>query len=173
VPIIEDINDEEQIVAYANQEYRNTGRHGTGSVCGELEEQAEIQERPTAYSARVGCEYETGTTHSFSSKKFAEGPIIRCSDGIDLLTASPPCQAASCAGLRLGKQDPRWLWDQAIKALEITKPRWAIFENVVGLLTIDGGLAYESILSGMERAGYWVESFIIPASAGRCLAQKK
>lgn len=84
---------------------------------------------------------------------------------IDLATFSPPCQPASCAGLRLGTRDPRFLWPQALKALEITKPRWAIFENPDGLLSLNKGMVYESICADLEGKGYWVETFIIPASA--------
>jgi DNA (cytosine-5)-methyltransferase 1 len=49
--------------------------------------------------------------------------------------------------------------------VEITQPRWAIFENPDGFLNIDGGLAYEGVCADLEGKGYWVESFIIPASA--------
>jgi DNA (cytosine-5)-methyltransferase 1 len=49
--------------------------------------------------------------------------------------------------------------------VEITKPRWVICENPPGFLSIDGGLAFESVVAGLEGAGYWVENFIIPASA--------
>lgn len=84
---------------------------------------------------------------------------------IDLATLSPPCQSSSCAGRKLGTRDTRWLWPQALRAVEITKPRWCIFENPTGFLSIDKGMAYESVCADLEGKGYWVEGFIIPASA--------
>ncbi len=84
---------------------------------------------------------------------------------IDLLCGGPPCQPASCAGLRKGKADPRFLWPQALRAVEIAQPRWVIFENPTGFLSLNGGMEYESVVYRLEGAGYWVESFIIPASA--------
>jgi DNA (cytosine-5)-methyltransferase 1 len=85
--------------------------------------------------------------------------------GIDLLCGGPPCQPSSCAGLRKGAEDPRFLWPQALRAVEITKPEWIIFENPTGLLSLNGGMEYESICARLERAGYWVEGFVVPASA--------
>lgn len=129
VPVIEDVNDEEQIAAYAS---------------GERELQVPVR-----------------SGKSRKTKAVSNGGNL----GIDLLTASPPCQPSSCAGLRLGKADPRWLWPQTIRAVEIAKPRWVICENPPGFLSIDGGLAFESVVAGLEGAGYWVENFIVPASA--------
>ena len=54
--------------------------------------------------------------------------------GVDLVWASPPCQAWSSAGRRLGAQDERngwpWTWD----AVDQIRPKWLICENVGGLL---------------------------------------
>lgn len=54
--------------------------------------------------------------------------------GVDLVWASPPCQAWSSAGRRKGPQDERngwpWMWD----AVDKIRPTWLICENVTGLL---------------------------------------
>lgn len=84
---------------------------------------------------------------------------------IDLLCGGPPCQPASCAGLRKGEADPRFLWPQALRAVEIAQPRWVIFENPTGFLSLNGGMEYEGVCTRLERAGYWVEGFVVPASA--------
>lgn len=83
---------------------------------------------------------------------------------IDILSASPPCQAASSAGRRKGTSDDRWLWDETLTILSRTRPRWAIFENVRGLLSLEGGLVFDDLLARMEKDGYEVLPFVAPAA---------
>lgn len=82
-----------------------------------------------------------------------------------LLTAGCPCQPASCAGKRRGKEDDRWLWDEAFRVLEESHPTWAIFENVAGLLSLEGGVVFDNLLAQLEGKGYEVWPVIIPACA--------
>ena len=84
---------------------------------------------------------------------------------IDILTAGFPCQPASTAGKRKGKEDERWLFPYLLKVIKDTKPRWILLENVSGLLTLEQGMAYDGILADLEEAGYTVRPFVIPASA--------
>ncbi len=84
---------------------------------------------------------------------------------IDIITAGVPCQPASCAGKRRGREDDRWLWGEAIRVLAELNPRWAIFENVAGLLSLESGMAFEHLLLDVEAQGYSVQAFIIPACA--------
>jgi len=55
----------------------------------------------------------------------------------DVWWASPPCQAWSSAGDRLGAQDPRngwpWVWDLYDALPCEDRPQWLITENVVGM----------------------------------------
>jgi site-specific DNA-cytosine methylase len=85
--------------------------------------------------------------------------------GIDLLTASPPCQAASSAGKRKGTDDARWLWPATIDVLGNLKPRWCILENVLGLLSLNGGLEFDKVCADVEAKGYEVWPAVLPASA--------
>jgi site-specific DNA-cytosine methylase len=85
--------------------------------------------------------------------------------GIDLLTASPPCQAASSAGKRKGTDDARWLWPATIDVLGNLKPRWCILENVLGLLSLNGGLEFDKVCADVEAKGYEVWPVVLPASA--------
>jgi DNA (cytosine-5)-methyltransferase 1 len=56
---------------------------------------------------------------------------------------SPPCQAFSLAGKRLGKNDKRGiLFFNSLEFIEKNKPRFFIFENVKGLLSDDGGKTF-------------------------------
>ena len=62
------------------------------------------------------------------------------SESLDIYMTSPPCQAFSLAGKRLGKADKRGvLFFNSHEFIQINKPRFFIFENVKGLLSDDGG----------------------------------
>ncbi len=112
---------------------------------------------------------------------------------IDILSTSDPCQPFSFAGKRGGKEDDRFLWPFTIKAIRAIKPKFVVFENVPGLINMAheykrvkvgmedkatyGGIykkhfyntweayIFEQILTDLEKEGYQVESFIIPACA--------
>ena len=91
---------------------------------------------------------------------------IKTFDGSDyigsfLLTAGVPCQPASRAGKQRGKKDDRWLWPEAIRALDEVRPTWAIYENPPGI----GDVGLDRILFDMESKGYKVRVFSIPACA--------
>jgi len=59
---------------------------------------------------------------------------------LDIYMTSPPCQAFSLAGKRLGKDDKRGiLFFNSHEFIQKNKPRYFIFENVKGLLSDNGG----------------------------------
>jgi DNA (cytosine-5)-methyltransferase 1 len=60
------------------------------------------------------------------------------SESLDIYMTSPPCQAFSMAGKRLGKDDDRGiLFFNSLEFIRVNKPRFFIFENVRGLLSHD------------------------------------
>lgn len=60
------------------------------------------------------------------------------SESLDIYMTSPPCQAFSMAGKRLGKEDERGiLFFNSLEFIRVNKPRFFIFENVKGLLSHD------------------------------------
>jgi len=62
------------------------------------------------------------------------------SESLDIYMTSPPCQAFSLAGKRLGKDDKRGiLFFNSYEFIQKNNPRFFIFENVKGLLSDDGG----------------------------------
>lgn len=66
------------------------------------------------------------------------------SQSLDIYMTSPPCQAFSLAGKRLGKDDKRGiLFFNSHEFIKINKPRYFIFENVKGLLSDDGGKTFQ------------------------------
>jgi DNA (cytosine-5)-methyltransferase 1 len=66
------------------------------------------------------------------------------SQSLDIYMTSPPCQAFSLAGKRLGKEDKRGiLFFNSHEFIQVNKPRFFIFENVKGLLSDDGGKTFQ------------------------------
>ena len=53
---------------------------------------------------------------------------------VDVLWASPPCQAWSSAGKRLGASDDRNGWPWTFDVVDTVRPTWLLAENVTGLL---------------------------------------
>tara|TARA_R100001440_G_C2511108_1_gene117883 strand:+ start:279 stop:1445 length:1167 start_codon:yes stop_codon:yes gene_type:complete len=69
-------------------------------------------------------------------------------DPLDLYMTSPPCQAFSQAGSRLGKKDKRGiLFFNSHEFIQKNKPRFFIFENVKGLLSHDNGKTFQEWLN--------------------------
>jgi DNA (cytosine-5)-methyltransferase 1 len=66
------------------------------------------------------------------------------SESLDIYMTSPPCQAFSLAGKRLGKDDKRGiLFFNSYEFIQKNNPRFFIFENVKGLLSDDGGNTFQ------------------------------
>lgn len=65
------------------------------------------------------------------------------SESLDIYMTSPPCQAFSLAGKRLGKKDKRGiLFFSSLEFIQVNNPKYFIFENVKGLLSDDGGKTF-------------------------------
>ena len=74
---------------------------------------------------------------------------------VDLLCGGTPCQAFSVAGKRLGVADPRGNLTLEFLALaDRVKPRWIVWENVPGVLSIDGGRTFGTVLGTLAKLGY-------------------
>jgi DNA (cytosine-5)-methyltransferase 1 len=78
-------------------------------------------------------------------------------ESLDIYMTSPPCQAFSLAGKRLGKEDKRGiLFFNSHEFIQVNKPRFFIFENVKGLLSDNGGKTFSewvAILGGKSVNG--------------------
>jgi DNA (cytosine-5)-methyltransferase 1 len=65
-------------------------------------------------------------------------------ESLDIYMTSPPCQAFSLVGNRLGKDDKRGiLFFNSYEFIQVNKPRFFIFENVKGLLSDDSGKTFQ------------------------------
>lgn len=83
---------------------------------------------------------------------------------IDIITGGFPCQPYSTAGKRLGKNDERHLFPEMLRCIKEVKPRWIVGENVRGLVSWNEGLVFHEVYDDLEREGYEVQSFLIPAA---------
>jgi len=74
---------------------------------------------------------------------------------IDLLVGGTPCQSFSVAGLRKGLADPRGnLCLTFLGLADHLRPRWILWENVVGVLSSGGGRDFGSFLGALGQLGY-------------------
>lgn len=86
--------------------------------------------------------------------------------GADLAWASFPCQDLSAAGRRAGIHGERsglvWDWLRVLDAMP-ERPKIAVAENVVGLLTANGGADYRTLHAALTDRGYRVGTVLLDA----------
>ena len=93
-----------------------------------------------------------------------DGEGRRGTDGIDLIYGGSPCQDVSVAGKRAGLGGERsGLWFEFERILSELRPRWAVIENVPGLLSSNKGRDFAVILDGLEDLGYSVGWAVLDA----------
>lgn len=108
---------------------------------------------------RLGIDYETEFAcdmdkyarityiHNYGEPKYYPKNVYDReipNESLDIYMTSPPCQAFSIAGKRLGKDDKRGiLFFNSHEFIAKNKPRYFIFENVKGLLSDDGGKTFQ------------------------------
>ncbi len=83
---------------------------------------------------------------------------------VDLICGGFPCQPVSHAGKRRGSADERWLWPEFLRIIREVRPRWALVENVPGLLSIDAGRLFGGVLRDLAESGYDAEWDIVSAA---------
>ena len=76
----------------------------------------------------------------------------------DLLVAGFPCQSFSIAGTRGGLNDTRGtLFFEIARICEEKKPQYLLLENVLGLLSDDGGRTFKTFLGILSKMGYFIQ----------------
>jgi DNA (cytosine-5)-methyltransferase 1 len=76
-------------------------------------------------------------------------------DTVGLLVGGTPCQSFSVAGLRKGLEDPRGnLALTYVGILDKFRPKWAIWENVPGVLSSNKGRDFGAFLGALVELGY-------------------
>lgn len=72
-----------------------------------------------------------------------------------VLTAGWPCQGNSVAGRRGGMADARsGLWSEVARLLAEFRPAWFVGENVPGLLSVNDGRDFGTVIGDMGELGY-------------------
>lgn len=108
---------------------------------------------------------------------------------VNVLTGGFPCQPFSIAGKRAGADDNRYLWPEMLRAIREIQPAWVVGENVAGIISMvqpgdevkmgctddlfEQNYIYRKeqeytlsvICKDLERTGYAVQPFVIPACA--------
>ena len=76
-------------------------------------------------------------------------------EAIELLVGGTPCQDFSVAGLRAGLAGDRGgLTIEFVHLARRLRPRWLVWENVPGILSIDDGQAFGAFLALLGQCGY-------------------
>lgn len=81
----------------------------------------------------------------------------------DIVCGGFPCQPVSETGSHLGTEDDRWLWPEFARCLGALRPRFALVENVSGLLTANDGGAMGDVVGGLADLGYDAEWSLVSA----------
>jgi DNA (cytosine-5)-methyltransferase 1 len=82
----------------------------------------------------------------------------------DIVVGGPPCQGFSTAGKRALDDERNGLVLAFLRAIEITKPKVFVMENVTGFKTFQNGLIHEEVVRFAKKLGYQVRSAIVLAS---------
>ncbi|WP_046777558.1 DNA cytosine methyltransferase [Streptomyces yangpuensis] len=69
---------------------------------------------------------------------------------VDIVCGGYPCQPFSSAGKRKGVADDRHIWPHIARALGVLRPRYAVFENVAGHLS----LGFDTVLADLAALGF-------------------
>ncbi|HVB55492.1 MAG TPA: DNA (cytosine-5-)-methyltransferase [Candidatus Acidoferrales bacterium] len=104
----------------------------------------------------------------------ADGAVINAGDftkigkenvgTIDLLAGGTPCQSFSVAGKRAGLDDPRGnLTIEFARLADRLRPLWLVWENVPGVLSIDGGRTFGAFLGMLVELGYGIAYRVLDA----------
>jgi DNA (cytosine-5)-methyltransferase 1 len=68
----------------------------------------------------------------------------------------PPCQGFSISNRRTNNRENKqnWLYKEFLRIVRSIKPDWVVLENVTGLLELEKGYFFQSILSDFYDSGY-------------------
>lgn len=93
---------------------------------------------------------------------------------LDLVIGGTPCTAFSFMGRREGTQDPAgMLTPSFVRFVCRHKPRWFVWENVPGAMSISGGKLFEWMLTQFQKFGYGLGYRIFDAQYFKCAQRRR
>jgi DNA (cytosine-5-)-methyltransferase len=102
-----------------------------------------------SFEANVSCEEFYKDVREIDGSKYK--------DKIDILIGGSPCQDFSLAGLRAGIAGERGqLLYEYLRVLKEARPKYFVFENVKGLLSINKGKTFNTLLEYVKGLGYFL-----------------
>ncbi len=122
----------------------------------------------TPMAQAYSCNHPTVKMYNKDIKDFSLDDLSRDlgikQGDIDIIVGGPPCQAYSTVGKRL-IDDPRGkLFQEYYRILKELKPKIFVFENVKGILSIQGGELIKTIISLFESIGYHLQMRLLNAA---------
>lgn len=109
--------------------------------------------------------HATGIAGDLRAHSLSE--LHRLTGEVDVVVGGPPCQGFSSIRpfRNLTEGDPRnSLAEHYVLVINHLRPEWFVFENVVGILTHEGGMRLQSVLEGLSAAGYSVDWRVVNAA---------
>lgn len=86
----------------------------------------------------------------------ASSPTVVC--------GGPPCQGFSLAGPRIADDPRNKLFQDFVRVVEGLEPEFVVFENVSGLVSMQGGAVLQAILREFRRVGYVCDFRVLNAA---------
>ena len=104
--------------------------------------------------------YNIDETHFHTDVREMDG--TQYEGKVDVLVGGSPCQSFSIAGLRNGTDDERGqLIYQYVRIVEEVKAPVIVYENVKGIMSIDGGNTAKEFIQALRDIGYYCHYEII------------
>lgn len=83
---------------------------------------------------------------------------------VDVITGGPPCQGFSLAGQRLSDDPRNLLFKEYIRLAKEIKPKVIFFENVFGIMSMQGGKVLQAIVNEFQEIGYKCQYKLVNAA---------
>lgn len=100
--------------------------------------------------------FVVGDIRGVSVKQILE--LSGADDGkVTVVCGGPPCQGFSLAGPRIADDPRNQLFREFVRIVDGVRPRFFLFENVSGLVSMQGGAVLQAILREFGRLGYHCE----------------